>query len=366
MRNEKRHLLIQTNVPLIALSIVLCIAFISLSCLMGASQAFADDDGAAIQEADTGSSIVVSIACGEHGKVNGKTGDITETVTSGADLKLILSADEGYLIGSVLINDEPLAASDLIGIDGETNSQLDLEGLEDALSVKVIFVTAADYEKQIPIPGATDPSAGGAGSGNDSWQSDAGTSADGTGESDPTMQDGGNGIITDPDKADGFGGGSDDGVDSTENTFDNTEDEDGFEPDDEWGAEDDAEDLAMLASEESDGTSEGDDHAAADSDAIGADSLVSSDGIVKSVGTAASTTLSDNTSDTDDDDDYEDGSDSKGEYDEDYDDDYDTPKTGDESIFPAASVLLIGIMLLCIACVIAVRGEDLRTGGDQE
>lgn len=365
MRNEKWHLSIQTHVHFAGLFIVLFIAFVVSSCFMGASRVFADDEGVAIQEAESGTSIVVSIICGEHGKVEGKTGDFTEMVTSGSDLKLILAADQGYLIGNVLINDEPLAASDLIGIAGKTNSQLDLEDLEDSLSVKIIFMTAEDYENQIPIPGPTDSAAGGASSGNDSWQSDEGTSADGTGEADPTMQGGGSGIITDTDTADGFGGESVDGENSSDNTEDD-EDEDGFEPDDDWGAEDDAEDLAMLASAESDDTSAGNDYAAAESDAaaIDLDNSISSDGIVKSVGTAASTTRGDNTSDTDKDDDYEDGSDGKGDYDE--NDDYDTPKTGDESIFSAATLLIVGITLLCIAIVIAVRGEDLRTGGGHE
>ena len=131
MRREKRGMTysLEHKLPQIMT------AFMAVVCalILLAPSAFADDadgsDDIVVQAAGTEPSVTVSIVCSEHGSVNDKTGEFTETVSSGSDLHLSFTADTGYLIGKLLINDEPLAASDLVGIAGETSGHIDLEGL---------------------------------------------------------------------------------------------------------------------------------------------------------------------------------------------------------------------------------------------
>ena len=48
------------------------------------------------------------------------------------------------MIGNVLVNDEALSDEDMTGITGETAGVLDLEDLEDDLSIHVNFKVSGD------------------------------------------------------------------------------------------------------------------------------------------------------------------------------------------------------------------------------
>ena len=332
-------------------------AFMAVVCavILLAPSVFADDaDGQeddVLQAAGTESSVTVSIICSKHGYVNDKTGEFSETVSSGSDLHLSLTAEEGYLIGKVLINDESLAAADLEGIEGEQSGQLDLEGLEENLSLQVVFMTPEDYADQEISPGTTDdPSAGG---GSD----DTGTDIPGD---DPG--------ITDPEGQNDPGSGdpaevTDPSTDDTGDAGDGSEsDDEGFDPDDDWGAEDDAvgpdsDEYQGTYDDGELGTQESQD-AETDSDAVTEESdtesqdETTSDGVAKSTGTAASKTVSESDTDSDEDE---------------YKGDYGTPKTGDDSLDSAAALLLMGIGFLYLACVLTCFEQTgQKEGGDSE
>ena len=335
-------------------------AFMAVVCalILLAPSAFAVDadgqDDDVLQAAGTEPSVTVSIICGEHGSINNKTGEFSETVTSGGDLHLSFAAEEGYLIGKVLINDEPLASADLEGIAGEQSGQLDLEGLEESLSVQVVFMTPEEYANQETTPGSTDDPP--AGDGSEDTGTD--TPADDTGSTDPAGQDGNDDGDTtvDPQPSDDNDGTTEDGDTGTDDG------DEGFDPDDNWGTED--EELAPQDNEyqgtyddDELGTQESQD-TETDSDAVTKETdteiqdETTSDGVIKTTGSAASKTVSDNDTDSDEDE---------------YKGDYGTPKTGDDALSSAAVLLLMGIGFLYLACVLAsFEQAGQEEGGDSE
>ena len=109
-------------------SLMLLIIMIVL--MMSCGISFADE---------TGSTINVQITSGEHGTVNDRTGSFTETAASGSNLTLKCRADDGYVIGTVLVNDAEVESEDLDGILNEATGQLTLEGLTADLTVTVNF-----------------------------------------------------------------------------------------------------------------------------------------------------------------------------------------------------------------------------------
>lgn len=325
--------------------------------LVNVPSSFADD------AASSGATVTVSISCGDHGTVNANSGEFAEVITSGSDLHLVIAADEGYLIGSVLINDEPLAASDLVGIAGETSGQLDLEGLEDDLSVQITFMTEAEYEEYKGESGiVTDPFAGDVTGGGDT--------DDGAGA---TVYDPENGDASQQDDEDS---GTTEDQEQTDDSDSGQDDDEGFEPDDDWGTDDDEADLEMDDSEGYQGTNDDEDgyeNTSEDSqqyetdeaeiieisgtvDAAATDSTSGTDKITD-IGTAASTVVEA------DDDDSDSETDGKGGY---YDD-YSTPRTGDESMALPTVMILFGCSLLCLSGIIALRRrEDAEEGGGQK
>lgn len=340
-------------------------AIMALICVMVllSPSAFADDAGTG---SDGVAAITVSIVCSEHGSVNEKTGEFTETVPSGGDLHLSFAADEGYLIGKVLINDEPLAAADLEGIAGEQTGQIDLEGLEEDLSLQIVFMTPGDYADQEISPGTTgDPATGGGddpGAGSDTPGDSTGdTPVDDPGSNDPTVQDDPGSDdpaeVSDPSAGDTGDAGDGSGTDGSGSE----DDEEGFDPNDDWGAEDDAADpdsdeYQGTYDDDELGAQESEDTETDDTGVVEADTETTeetgSDGVTRSTGTAASKTVFESDTDSDEDE---------------YKGDYGTPKTGDDALSSAAALLLMGIGFLYLACILASfedAGQD--EGGDSE
>ena len=99
-----------------------------LSLVIGCASAFADEEGISVQ-----------VSVGEHGSVNGHTSDFTESIETGQSLTLEIEADSGYVIGSVLVNEEELPGEDAGGITGKTKGSMDLEYLEEDVTVDVEF-----------------------------------------------------------------------------------------------------------------------------------------------------------------------------------------------------------------------------------
>lgn len=109
-------------------SLMLLVAMIAL--MMSCGISFADE---------TGSTVTVKITAGEHGSVNGKTGNFTEAIASGGNLTLSCKADEGYVIHSIIVNDAEVEEADLDGILHQGSGSLTLEELTTGLSVTVGF-----------------------------------------------------------------------------------------------------------------------------------------------------------------------------------------------------------------------------------
>ena len=175
MRNKKRR-----TYGIIVMAAVFVLAMCSTA-------AFADEE--------TGSgTVTVQITVGEHGSVNGHTDDYTETASSGADLVLSCQADEGFVIGAILVNETELEAEDVEGIAGKASGSLTLEGLEEDLTVAVNFAEGTDdngSDGDDPEAGTTEPG-------------DTGGDAGGSTEDDPAAG------ITDPGDA-----GGDEGIEPT-------------------------------------------------------------------------------------------------------------------------------------------------------
>lgn len=165
---------------------------------MCTATAFAD-------EQTDGSNVSVQVTVGEHGSVNGHTDDYTETASSGADLVLSCQADEGFVVGAILVNETELEAEDVEGIAGKASGSLTLEGLEEDLTVAVNFAEGTDdngSDGDDPEAGTTDPGDTGGDAGGDEG-TDPG-SAGGSTEDDPAAG------ITDPGDA-----GGDEGIEPT-------------------------------------------------------------------------------------------------------------------------------------------------------
>ena len=109
-------------------SLMLLVVMIAL--MMSCGISFADE---------AGSTVTIKITAGEHGSINGHTGSFTETVTSGNDLILECTADEGYVIDSIVVNDAEVEEADLGGILHQGSGDLTLEELTTGLSVTVRF-----------------------------------------------------------------------------------------------------------------------------------------------------------------------------------------------------------------------------------
>ena len=101
--------------------------------------------------ADQGSTVTAIIVSGEHGTVNEKSGKFSEIIRSGEDLQLEISAEEGYEIDSVLINEEPLADCDMEKLTGKDSGTLELEELSEDLNVEVLFVPDREAEDQSSV-----------------------------------------------------------------------------------------------------------------------------------------------------------------------------------------------------------------------
>ena len=303
----------------------------------------ADADGA------SAATVTVSIKAGEHGSVNEKTGEFTETVAQGENMKLMIGCDEGYVIGRVLLNDEPLSASDLKELLGATSGYLDLEDLEDDLSVEIIFMTTSEFEIQKEYGQvAEDLSDNDTGSNNNQQSSGEGgddsntqTGTDGTDMGiEDTGTSGDNNVTGDTESYHSGADTADSEDQSSENTdgtdsdstvtddpsedldslIDSTEALDGDETDDEtnWGTIEDSEETDTDADTDSDVIAETD----ASTDTTGDDTSYNTAATetVKAEDTADSTKTVTADSENEKSDSTDDG---KGDY-------YDTPKTGDE------------------------------------
>ena len=333
----------------------------------------AEGDGA------SGTSVTVTIKAGEHGVVNEKTGETTETVSQGEGLRLAISSEEGYVIGRVLLNDEPLAASDLKELLGESAGELDLEELDDDLSVEIIFMTTSEFEIQKEYGQVADD-LNGDDTGTDDSQQTSDDSGEGTDEisgdtSSDTNTDPSDGTVTDPgdDTEADFTGdessgdedttGADsesvDGDDSSEDLdslIDSTEAEDGDDTDDSinWGTTEDAEDSSgdtgTTAVDDTEVTTGEDDSAYDDSesaDTIDQESDTESETKVSSQAAYIDTAKDDSDS-TDD---------GKGDY-------YDTPKTGDErNPWIWLVVLISGLVMIAVSTGIHIRSAIRKRDG---
>ena len=99
-----------------------------LSLAIGCASAFADEEDISVQ-----------VTVGEHGSVNGHTSDFEEIIESGNSLSLEINADSGYVIGAVLVNEEELPDDDTESITGKMKGTVDLEELEEDVTVSIEF-----------------------------------------------------------------------------------------------------------------------------------------------------------------------------------------------------------------------------------
>ena len=329
----------------------------------------ADADGA------SAATVTVGIKAGEHGSVNEKTGEFTETVAQGENMKLMIGCEEGYVIGRVLLNDEPLSASDLKELLGATSGYLDLEDLEDDLSVEIIFMTTSEFEIQKEYgqvaedlsdnDTGSDNNQQSSGEGGDDSGTQTGTEGTDTGiedtdasgdnnatgetESDPSGADTADSEDQSSENVDGTDSDSTAAADPSENLdslIDSTEALDGDETDDEtnWGTIEDSEetetdtDNDVLAETGTSTDTTGDDKS---------DNTTATE-TVKAEDTAASDKTDTADSEKGDTDSTDDG---KGDY-------YGTPKTGDESDPYVWLVLIIsGLGLAAVSAGRIVRGK---------
>ena len=325
-------------------------------------------------------SVTVTIKAGEHGSVNEKTGEFTEAVAQGESLKLMIGCDEGYVIGRVLLNDEPLAASDLKELLGASTGELDLEELDDDLSVEIIFMTTSEFEIQKEYGQVADDL-----SGDDTGADDSQQTSDESGEgTDDTSGDASSDTNTDPsdgamadlgddtaadstssessDDEDNAGADSesDDGEDSSkdlDSLIDSTEAEDGDETDDNinWGTTEDSE----VTAEDTEATAVADTEVTTGEDYSADDASDTSESTEQVSGTESETKVSSKAAfvDTakDDSDSTDDG---KGDY-------YDTPKTGDErNPLIWLAMLISGLVMITVSAGShirsAIRKRDRR------
>ena len=323
-------------------------------------------------------SVTVIIKAGEHGSVNEKIGEFTEAVEQGESLKLTIGCDEGYVIGRVLLNDEPLAASDLKELLGLSAGDLDLEELDDDLSVEIIFMTTSEFDIQKEYGQVADDLSDDTGADDSPQTSDA--SGDVTDEtsgdtSSDTNTDPSDGTVTDPGddtEADFTGDESsgdedttgadsesvdeDDSSEDLDSLIDSTEAEDGDDTDDSinWGTTEDSEDSSgdtgTTAVDDTEVTTGEDDSAYDDSesaDTIDQESDTESETKVSSQAAYIDTAKDDSDS-TDD---------GKGDY-------YDTPKTGDErNPWIWLTVLISGIVMITVSAGSYIRSAIRKRDG---
>ncbi len=133
---------------------VILLGYMILMGMAGAAPAFAED------AAETGAEEIVRIdvTVGPHGMVNGHAESYTETAAADTETMFTLKADEGYVIGSVKVNDADLAPEDLEGIVGAEEADLEIESSAGALNLAVAF-----REKGVDVATATGEIAGGIG-----------------------------------------------------------------------------------------------------------------------------------------------------------------------------------------------------------
>ena len=355
-------------------------AFAAISLIIMALLAFTWMQPAFAAEGDT-PSVTVTIKAGEHGSVNEKTGEFTETVSQGEGLRLAISSEEGYVIGRILLNDEPLAASDLKELLGESVEELDLEELDDDLLVEIIFMTTSEFEIQKEYGQVADDLSGDdTGTGDSQQISDESgegtddTSGDTSSDMDTDPSDGG---VTDPgddtaadstgsefsDDEDNAGTDSEsaDGEDISEDLdslIDSTEAEDGDDTDDNinWGTTEDADDTSVG---DTDTTAVDDTEVMTGEDYSDDDDSDTADTTDQAADTEGETKVSSQAAyvDTakDDSDSTDDG---KGDY-------YDTPKTGDErNPLIWLAMLISGLVMITVSAGShirsAIRKRDRR------
>ena len=307
--------------------------------------------------------VTVIIKAGEHGSVNEKTGEFTETVAQGENLKLMIGCEEGYVIGRVLLNDEPLSASDLKELLGATSGDLDLENLEDDLSVEIIFMTTSEFEIQKEY-GQVAEDLSDNDTGSDNNQESSGESGDDSGTQ--TGTEGTDAGIEDTDlnpsgadtsdsenqsseNADGTDSDStvaDDPSEDLDSLIDSMEALDGDETDDEtnWGTIEDSEETDADADTGNDVLTETD--TSTDTTVENTSDNTTATETVRAEDTAASDKTDTADSEKGDTDSTDDG---KGDY-------YGTPKTGDESDPYVWFVLIIsGLGLAAVSAGSIVR-----------
>ena len=315
----------------------------------------ADADGA------SATAVTVIIKAGEHGSVNEKTGEFTETVAQGENLKLMIGCEEGYVIGRVLLNDEPLSASDLKELLGATSGDLDLENLEDDLSVEIIFMTTSEFEIQKEY-GQVAEDLSDNDTGSDNNQQSSGESGDDSGTQ--TGTEGTDAGIEDTDlnpsgadtadsedqsseNADGTDSDSsaaDDSSEDLDSLIDSTEALDGDETDDEtnWGTIEDSEETETdtdndVLAETDTSTDTAVENTSDNTTATETAKMEDTEDSVKTVTTDSGNGDTDSTDD------------GKGDY-------YGTPKTGDESDPYVWLVLIIsGLGLAAVSAGSIVR-----------
>jgi len=368
IQTADNRLVVGTVFALISLIVMALLVFAWLQPAFAAEEVGASD-----------TAVTVTIKTGEHGSVNEKTGEFTETVSQGESLKLMIGCDEGYVIGRVLLNDEPLAASDLKELLGESAGELDLEELDDDLSVEIIFMTTSEFEIQKEYGQVADDL-----SGDDTGADDSQQTSDESGEgTDDTSGDASSDTNTDPsdgamadlgddtaadstssessDDEDNAGADSesDDGEDSSEDLdslIDSTEAEDGDDTDDNinWGTIEDSEDTSddtdTTAADDTEVTAGEDYSADEDSETADTTEQASETGSETKVSSEAAylDTAKDDSDSTDD---------GKGDY-------YDTPKTGDErNPWIWLVVLISGLVMIAVSTGIHIRSAIRKRDG---
>ena len=101
----------------------------------GGTEEEGEADGAQ-QEKET---VRLEIMVDGHGSVNGRTEDFVQEMEKGASCTLLMSADEGYLTGEVLVNEEPLPEQERKAQIGKAQTELVLERLREDAEVSVRF-----------------------------------------------------------------------------------------------------------------------------------------------------------------------------------------------------------------------------------
>lgn len=110
-----------------------------------AEPAFAVEESVGQSDMTGTGKICVIVEPSGHGTVNGSDEAFEEKVAIGGDLVLKLQADDGYVIGKVLVNGASLDASDLMGLQGAESGELKLEDLDEEVNLRIGFMTKEDY-----------------------------------------------------------------------------------------------------------------------------------------------------------------------------------------------------------------------------